>query len=142
MHASIWRFVGDPDELTRSYDQLVAEFPTDGFVAHPCLRGGIARREVGPHVIAADDAEDLHFTGAWRRQPRIRIVAHPAFGQHEGSRRRHQTARAALVFANLGTRRVVRPSSRCGDRRRVLLWHERGYDAGADCAATSRLPIV
>jgi hypothetical protein len=38
MHASIWRFVGDPDELTRSYDQLVAEFPTDGFVAHLCLR--------------------------------------------------------------------------------------------------------
>ena len=40
-------------------------------------------------------------------------------------------ARVALL-ANLGTRRVVRASSRCGDRRRVLLWHERRYDAGAD----------
>jgi hypothetical protein len=47
-----------------------------------------------------------------------------------------------LLVANLATRRVVRQSSRCADQRGVLFWHERGYDAGADGTATSRLPIV
>jgi hypothetical protein len=49
---------------------------------------------------------------------------------------------AHLAFANLGTRGVVRPSSRCGDRRRVLLWHELGCASGADGAVRRRLPIV
>jgi heme-degrading monooxygenase HmoA len=38
MHASIWTFTGDPDELTRRYDAMVAEFPADAFLAHLCLR--------------------------------------------------------------------------------------------------------
>ena len=38
MHVSIWKFTGDPDELTRGYDAMVAEFPTDQFIAHLCLR--------------------------------------------------------------------------------------------------------
>ncbi|HET7050600.1 MAG TPA: hypothetical protein VFI54_20215 [Solirubrobacteraceae bacterium] len=29
MHVSIWKFTGEPDELTRSYDEMLAEFPTD-----------------------------------------------------------------------------------------------------------------
>jgi hypothetical protein len=37
MHVSIWKFTGDPDELTASYDALLSEFPTDQFVAHLCL---------------------------------------------------------------------------------------------------------
>jgi hypothetical protein len=36
------------------------------------------------------------------------------------------------ALANLGTRGVVRPSSRRGDRRRVLLRHELGCASGAD----------
>jgi hypothetical protein len=27
MHASIWRFGGDPDDLLRRYDAMVAEIP-------------------------------------------------------------------------------------------------------------------
>ena len=49
MHASIWKFTGDPDELTRGYDAMVAEFPTDQFIAHLCLRapdGIVDRRHV------------------------------------------------------------------------------------------------
>ena len=38
MHASIWKFDGDPDELARRYDALVAEMPGDQFIAHLCLR--------------------------------------------------------------------------------------------------------
>jgi hypothetical protein len=38
MHVSIWKFTGDPDELTRGYDAMVADFPTDQFIAHLCLR--------------------------------------------------------------------------------------------------------
>ena len=64
--------------------------------------------------------------------------AHRAKTTRAGAR----TSQEVAPVANLGTRGVVRPSSRCGDRRRVLLWHERGYDAGADGTATSRLPIV
>jgi hypothetical protein len=38
MHASIWTFVGDPDELARRYDAMVAEIPAAGMRLHLCLR--------------------------------------------------------------------------------------------------------
>ena len=38
MHASIWKFTGDTDDLTRRYDALVEEMPTTEFTAHLCLR--------------------------------------------------------------------------------------------------------
>jgi hypothetical protein len=38
MHASIWRFAGDPDELARRYDAMVAELPRAGMRLHLCLR--------------------------------------------------------------------------------------------------------
>ncbi len=43
MHASIWKFTGDPDELTRGYDALVAEMPSEQIIVNLCLRadGGI-----------------------------------------------------------------------------------------------------
>ena len=44
----------------------------------PSFAKGMARRDVGPHIVVADDAEDLHFTEAGRRQPQIRLVARPA----------------------------------------------------------------
>jgi hypothetical protein len=37
MHASIWKFTGDPDELAPRYDALAAEMPTADFIAHLCL---------------------------------------------------------------------------------------------------------
>ncbi len=37
MHASIWKFSGDPDELARRYDALAAEMPVAEFIAHLCL---------------------------------------------------------------------------------------------------------
>ena len=38
MHASIWKFTGDPDDLTRRYEALVAEMPADQFIVNMCLR--------------------------------------------------------------------------------------------------------
>jgi hypothetical protein len=38
MHASIWRFAGDPDDLARRYDRLVAELPAELMRLHLCLR--------------------------------------------------------------------------------------------------------
>ena len=38
MHASIWRFTGDPDELIARYDAMVAEIPAGNLTLHMCLR--------------------------------------------------------------------------------------------------------
>jgi len=38
MHASIWRFTGDPDDLARRYDALMAEIPSANMRLHLCLR--------------------------------------------------------------------------------------------------------
>lgn len=38
MHASIWTFAGDPDELARRYDTMVAEIPAGNMQLHLCLR--------------------------------------------------------------------------------------------------------
>jgi hypothetical protein len=38
MHASIWKFTGDTEDLTRRYDALLDEMPTAEFTAHLCLR--------------------------------------------------------------------------------------------------------
>jgi hypothetical protein len=39
VHTSIWRFAGDPDELLRRYDAMVAEIPPANMQLHLCLRG-------------------------------------------------------------------------------------------------------
>ena len=38
MHASIWRFAGDPDDLLRRYDAMLADVPTANLRLHLCLR--------------------------------------------------------------------------------------------------------
>lgn len=38
MHASIWRFAGDPDKLLDRYDAILAEIPTASMRLHLCLR--------------------------------------------------------------------------------------------------------
>jgi hypothetical protein len=50
VHASIWRFVGDPDELLRRYDAMLAEIPAANMRLHLCLRapGGIVLVDTCP----------------------------------------------------------------------------------------------
>jgi len=38
MHASIWRFRGDPDALLLRYDAITVEIPAAAMQAHLCLR--------------------------------------------------------------------------------------------------------
>jgi len=38
MHASIWKFAGDPDELLRRYDAMLEEIPRARMRLHICLR--------------------------------------------------------------------------------------------------------
>ena len=38
MHGSIWRFSGDPDDLLRRYDAMLAEIPTANMRLHLCLQ--------------------------------------------------------------------------------------------------------
>lgn len=38
MHASIWRYRGDPAELERRYDAMLAEIPPANMRLHLCLR--------------------------------------------------------------------------------------------------------
>ena len=38
MHASIWKFAGEPEELLRRYDAMVAEIPAANMRLHVCLR--------------------------------------------------------------------------------------------------------
>ena len=38
MHASIWRFSGDPDELLERYEAMLAEIPAENMRFHLCLR--------------------------------------------------------------------------------------------------------
>ena len=38
MHASLWHIAGDPDDLLRRYDAMLAELPLSNFRFHACLR--------------------------------------------------------------------------------------------------------
>jgi hypothetical protein len=38
VYASIWRFTGDPGELLRRYDAMLAEIPSASMRLHLCLR--------------------------------------------------------------------------------------------------------
>lgn len=38
MHASIWRFTGDPDDLLARYDGIITEVPEGQMRLHACLR--------------------------------------------------------------------------------------------------------
>lgn len=62
MHASIWRIAGDPDDLLRRYDALVAEIGESAMNFHVCLAtdDGLlivdtcASKEVFDNFIASD----------------------------------------------------------------------------------------
>jgi hypothetical protein len=38
MHSSIWSFRGDPDELLRRYEAILAEVPAESMRLHLCMR--------------------------------------------------------------------------------------------------------
>ena len=50
MHASIWKFAGDPDDLLARYDALMAEVGAGNMRLHVCLRApdGIVMLDTAP----------------------------------------------------------------------------------------------
>ncbi len=67
MHASIWRFAGDPDALLGAYDAMVAEIPREAMRLHLCLRAGdgivmvdtCPSREIFESFVSADWCREL-----------------------------------------------------------------------------------
>jgi hypothetical protein len=57
MHASIWRFRGDADDLLRRYDAMVADLPLASMRLHLCLRttNGIVLVDTCPSRAAFDE---------------------------------------------------------------------------------------
>jgi hypothetical protein len=57
VHASIWRFRGDPDDLLRRYEAMVAEIPAANMKLHLCLRAddGIVLVDTCPSKQAFDE---------------------------------------------------------------------------------------
>ena len=70
MHASIWRFRGDPDELLRAYGAMIAEIPAESMRLHLCLRAndGIVLVDTCP----SKEAFDAFFAGEGFRALRER----------------------------------------------------------------------
>ena len=60
MHASISHLRGDPDDLLRRYDALLAEIPAEGMILHLCLRGLSFAARIFP--------DQPHFVGLIGRQ--------------------------------------------------------------------------
>jgi hypothetical protein len=50
VHASIWKFAGDPDDLLARYDAMIAEIGAGGLRLHVCLRAedGILMLDASP----------------------------------------------------------------------------------------------
>jgi hypothetical protein len=64
MHASLWKFAGDPDDLLRRYDAVLAEVPQSRLRLHLCLRtpDGILLVDTCPtREIAREFARDEGF---------------------------------------------------------------------------------
>jgi len=70
VHASIWKFTGDPDELLGRYDAMVAEIPAENMRLHLCLRAedGIVLVDTCP----SEEVFDAFFAGAGFRSLRER----------------------------------------------------------------------
>ena len=62
MHASIWKFDGDPDELLRRYDAMLEEIPRARMRLHICLHAAdgslslLGSTSLGSSSVGAEDA--------------------------------------------------------------------------------------
>jgi hypothetical protein len=65
MHATITTFTGDPDELARRYDAMLADIPLDSVRLHLCLRSddGLTVVDTCP---TREDYERFYGSGAFK----------------------------------------------------------------------------
>ena len=140
MHASIWRFRGDPDALLRRYDAITAEIPAAAMQAHLCLRApdGIVIVDTCPTQAAFESFSTGAFATLRQRhglpEPervedyRSTLRSSAASGASRG-RARHGSRRARSSAPRVGAgpaarpcfaarSRAAPPGSRCTCRRR------------------------
>ena len=67
MHASIWTFRGEPDDLVRRYDAMVAEIPRANMRLHLCLRAGDG-------LVLVDTCPSLEVYEAFSSAPEFRAL--------------------------------------------------------------------
>ena len=70
MHASIWKFTGDPGTLLAGYDAMLADIPPENMMLHLCLEApdGIVLVDTCP----SKDVFDAFFAGEGFRALRER----------------------------------------------------------------------
>lgn len=92
MHASIWRLTGDPQELLRRYDAMLAEIGDEPLLFHACLvtDDGLLIVDMCP----TKERFDNFWAGDWLRGllhrhglPMPEIEDHPVHGAFAGGRR-------------------------------------------------------
>jgi hypothetical protein len=89
MHASIWHFSGDPDELLRAYDAVSAELPAPALQL--CLRapGGIVLVDTCPSQAAFEGVlRSPHFRALRQRHglpDPDRVEGFPVHAAHLGA---------------------------------------------------------
>lgn len=125
MHASIWKFVGNPDELLRRYDAMLEEIPRARMRLHVCLRDadGIVlvdtcpTKDVFESFARGDDFRALRARHGFPEPEKLEdFPVHRAFIELRASRRQATLARAWRVR--------VRPR-----------WLDRGADRGSGAGA-------
>jgi hypothetical protein len=76
MHAFIWRFTGDPDELIASYDALIDEISRSSMRFHACVRApdGIMVFDTCP---TREAFEEVRASDWWHDAPERHGLAQP-----------------------------------------------------------------
>jgi hypothetical protein len=67
MHGSIWKFLGNPDELLRGYDAMAAEIPSANMKLHLCLRAADG-------IIVVDTCPTKEAYDAFVANPGVRLL--------------------------------------------------------------------
>jgi hypothetical protein len=67
MHASIWKFTGDPEQLLRSYNAMIAEIPAANMRLHVCLRAADG-------IVLVDTCPTREVYEAFAASPEFRLL--------------------------------------------------------------------
>ena len=67
MHAALWKFGGDPDDLLARYDAMLAEVGAGGMQLHACLRAPDG-------IVMLDSYPDRDAFGAFARSEGFRAL--------------------------------------------------------------------
>jgi hypothetical protein len=95
MHASIWRFHGDPEDLLERYDAMVAEIPRESMRLQLCLR-------TPDGIMLLDTCPSREAFEAFATSPGFRALRE-RHGLPEPESLEHHPVHAAFVNGRLST---------------------------------------